>query len=148
MTNGSGRSRIVAGTGDDADTLLTHAKMAVRANYSNPPAHGGEIVATVLADQELRAAWELEVAEMRGRINANRQAFVEALTTTSAQRDWTRLLEQRGMFSLLGLTTEQVRALRDDHAVYVVGAGRVNVAGITRANLGPACAAIAAVLQS
>ena len=140
-----GALTLIGATAGEAATLLTHAKAAVRANYSNPPAHGGEIVATVLADPELRARWEDEVAMMRDRINGNRRAFVESLTAAGVPGDHERLLRQRGMFSLLGLTTDQVRRLKEDHAVFVVGAGRVNVAGLTRANLEPVCRAIAAV---
>ncbi len=130
---------------DQAVTLLSHAKAAVRANYSNPPAHGGEVVATILADSDLRAQWVDEVTAMRSRISGNRRLFVDGLRAAGAP-DFSRLLDQKGMFSLLGLTSDQVRRLKEHHAVYVVGGGRVNVAGITRHNLGPACAAIAAVL--
>jgi aspartate/tyrosine/aromatic aminotransferase len=140
-----GALTLVGTTAEDAATLLTHAKATVRANYSNPPAHGGEIVATVLADPELRDRWEDEVAMMRDRINGNRRAFVEGLTAAGVPGDHERLLRQRGMFSLLGLAADQVRRLKEEHAVYVVGAGRVNVAGLTRANLEPVCRAIAAV---
>jgi aspartate/tyrosine/aromatic aminotransferase len=140
-----GALTLVGATGDEARTLLTHAKAVVRANYSNPPAHGGEIVATVLADPDLRARWEGEVATMRDRINGNRRAFVDGLTAAGAPGDHSRLLRQRGMFSLLGLTAEQVRRLKEEHALYVVGAGRVNVAGLTGANLEPVCRAIAVV---
>jgi aspartate/tyrosine/aromatic aminotransferase len=143
-----GALSIVGQTADEASTLLTHAKAAVRANYSNPPAHGGEIVATILSDPGLRLRWLGEVAGMRGRIHENRRAFVDGLRAAGAPGDHQRLLAQRGMFSLLGLSPDQVRRLRDEHAVYVVGAGRVNVAGLTQANLEPACRAIAAVLRA
>ena len=140
-----GALSIVAATKEDAATLLTHAKATVRANYSNPPAHGGEVVATILADPALKARWEAEVTAMRGRINGNRHAFVDGLAAAGAP-DFSRLLRQRGMFSLLGLSADQVKRLKEEFAVYVVGGGRVNVAGITQANLGPTCRAIAAVL--
>jgi aspartate/tyrosine/aromatic aminotransferase len=143
-----GALSIVTSTSAGAAIALTHAKAVIRANYSNPPAHGGEIVATILGDPELRARWEAEVTAMRERIAANRKAFVAGLSAAGAPGDWSGLLAQRGMFSLLGLTADQVRRLREDHAVYVVGAGRVNVAGITRTNLEPACQAIAAVLAA
>ncbi len=121
--------------------------MAVRANYSNPPAHGGEVVATVLLDPELRRAWVDEVAAMRERINGNRRRFVEGLSAAGVPGDLERFARQRGMFSLLGLTPEQVARLREEFHVYVVGRGRVNVAGLTDQNLEPACAAIAAVIR-
>jgi aspartate/tyrosine/aromatic aminotransferase len=140
-----GALSMVAATAADAATLLTHAKAAVRASYSNPPAHGGEIVATILADDVLRPRWMDEVRVMRERINGNRRAFVDGLERAGAP-DFSRLLRQRGMFSLLGLSADQVRRLKEDHAVYVVGGGRVNVAGLTSANLDAACRAITAVI--
>lgn len=136
---------VVGATPGETVALLSHAKAAVRANYSNPPAHGGEIVATVLSDAALRSRWEDEVRVMRERINGNRAAFVAGLSAAGVAGDHSRLLRQRGMFSLLGLSDEQVRRLREEHAVYVVGRGRVNVAGITRANLEGVCKAIRAV---
>jgi aspartate aminotransferase len=140
-----GALSLVAASRDEAVTLLSHARVAVRANYSSPPAHGGEVVATILADAALRARWVDEVTAMRTRISGNRRLFVDGLREAGAP-DFSRLLQQKGMFSLLGLSAEQVRRLKEDHAVYVVGGGRVNVAGITQRNLEPACRAIAAVL--
>ena len=125
--------------------LLSHAKAVIRANYSNPPAHGGEIVATVLADEELRARWVDEVGTMRDRINGNRAKFVAGLQAAGAPGNHESLMRQRGMFSLLPLGEERVARLRDEFGVYVVGKGRVNVAGLTEANLEPVCRAIAAV---
>jgi aspartate aminotransferase len=141
-----GALSVMAATPAETATLLTHAKAAVRANYSNPPAHGGEVVATILADAELRARWMDEVTGMRERIHGNRRAFVDGLAAAGAP-DFSRLMRQRGMFSLLGLSADQVKRLKDEFGVYVVGGGRVNVAGITQRNLGPACRAIAAVTQ-
>ena len=143
-----GALSIVAGSASEASVLLSHAKAVVRTNYSNPPAHGGEIVATILLDPPLRARWEAEVSAMRGRIQGNRRRFVEGLYAAGVPIDPAPLLRQRGMFSLLPMTVEQVARLQRDHGVYVVGKGRVNVAGLTNANIGPASAAIAAVLAS
>ena len=140
-----GALSIVGATAAEAAMLLSHAKAVARANYSTPPAHGGEVVATILSDAGLRARWMDEVTAMRDRINGNRRLFVDGLRDAGAP-DYSRLLQQKGMFSLLGLSADQVRRLKEDHAVYVVGGGRVNVAGITQRNLEPACRAIAAVL--
>ena len=140
-----GALSIVGATAAEAAMLLSHAKAVARANYSTPPAHGGEVVATILSDAGLRARWMDEVTAMRDRINGNRRLFVDGLHDAGAP-DYSRLLQQKGMFSLLGLSADQVRRLKEDHAVYVVGGGRVNVAGITQRNLEPACRAIAAVL--
>jgi aromatic-amino-acid transaminase len=102
-------------------------------------------VATVLADEALRTRWIGEVATMRGRINSNRARFVEGLQAAGATGNHAALMRQRGMFSLLPLGEERVSRLRAEFGVYVVGAGRVNVAGLTANNLEPVCRAIAAV---
>jgi aspartate aminotransferase len=136
---------IVAAEAAETASLLSHAKGVVRANYSNPPAHGGEIVATILGDDGLRTRWLDEVAFMRDRINGNRRAFVSGLQAAGAPGDHASLMRQRGMFSLLPLGVERVTRLRDEYAIYVVGTGRVNVAGLTDANVGPVCEALATV---
>ena len=94
-----------------------------RANYSNPPAHGGAIVATVLNDPELRRQWEAEVADMRDRINTMRHLFVETLQDKGVDRDFSFIARQRGMFSFSGLNADQVKALRERFAIYIVGLG-------------------------
>jgi len=142
-----GALSIIAADTAETSALLSHAKGVVRANYSTPPAHGGEIVGTVLADDGLRTRWLDEVAGMRGRINGNRQRFVAGLEDVRAPGDHAGLLRQRGMFSLLPLGPERVARLRDEFAIYAVGSGRINVAGLTEANLGPVCRALAAVLS-
>ena len=140
-----GALSIVGADAHETATLLSHAKAVIRSNYSNPPAHGGEIVATVLADPALRGQWVDEVGMMRGRINGNRGKFVAGLEAAGAPGNHEALMRQRGMFSLLPLGEERVARLRDEYGVYVVGKGRVNVAGLTADNLGPVCEAIAAV---
>jgi aspartate/tyrosine/aromatic aminotransferase len=142
-----GALSIVGADARESEVLMSHAKAVVRTLYSNPPAHGGEVVATVLLDAGLRARWEGEVAGMRDRINGNRRRFVEGLRTAGVPFDPEPLLRQRGMFSLLDMTADQVGRLREERAIYLVGAGRVNVAGLTDANLEPVCAAIAAEMR-
>ena len=139
---------VVARTATDAEAVQTHVKAAVRTNYSNPPAHGADVVRTILADADLRARWEVELAGMRSRIKDNRAALVAALEARAIPGDWTGIASQRGMFALLGLTTHQVARLRDAHAVYVVGHGRINVAGFTPANLDLFADALAAVIAA
>jgi aspartate/tyrosine/aromatic aminotransferase len=129
-------------------TVLSQLKAAVRANYSNPPMHGGAIVATVLADNELSTLWENDVAQMRDRIHRMRSLFVETLRQLGVKQDFSFLKQQRGMFSFSGLTPMHVDELRTKYAIYIVGSGRINVAGMTEANMQPLCQAIAAVLQS
>jgi aspartate aminotransferase len=137
---------VIARSAVDANAVQSHVKVAIRTNYSNPPAHGADIVRTILSDPELRARWQLELARMRDRIKGNRGALVRAFDARAIPGDWTGIATQRGMFALLGLTTHQVARLRDDHGVYVVGHGRINVAGFTPANLDPFADALAAVL--
>ena len=135
--------------GDSADTAaraLSQMEKAVRTNYSNPPAHGGLVVSTILNDAELRALWESELVEMCGRINGMRQLFVETLKAKGVDRDFSFITRQKGMFSFSGLTKDQVTALREKDALYIVGSGRINVAGMTPSNMDRICSAIAAVL--
>jgi aspartate/tyrosine/aromatic aminotransferase len=139
---------VIAGSSEDAAAVQSNVKAAIRTNYSNPPAHGADIVQTILLDPELRGRWETELAGMRDRINANRVALVETFADRGVPGDWSAIAGQRGMFALLGMTTEQVTQLREEHAVYVVGRGRINVAGFTDANRVPFADALRAVLTS
>lgn len=143
-----GALTIVASSAAAAEAALSHVKRSIRANYSNPPAHGGAIVTTVLNDPALRAEWEAEVQTMRERINTMRQLFVATLAAKGIDRDFSFIAQQRGMFSFSGLTKEQVDMLRQNYAIYIVGSGRINVAGMTEANMDPLCEAIAAVLKA
>lgn len=143
-----GAMLVVARSAEDAAAIQSHVKVAIRVNYSNPPAHGADIVRTILSDPELRLRWEEELAGMRNRIKDNRRAMVAALEARAIPGDWGGIATQRGMFALLGLSADQVARLRDEHAVYVVGKGRINVAGFTPANLDPFADALAAVIPS
>ena len=130
-----------------AEITLSHIKRVIRANYSNPPSHGAAIVATVLTDAELRTIWEGEVQEMRDRINTMRHLFVETLHEKGVTQDFSFIANQRGMFSFSGLTPDQVKALRERYAIYIVGSGRISVAGMTEGNMEYLCSAIADVLN-
>ena len=142
-----GALTLVAASSEAAEAAHSHLKICVRTNYSNPPAHGGQIVAEILGDPELRRRWEAELADMRNRINDMRHLFVETLDEQGAERDFSFIAHQRGMFSYSGLTPPQVQALRERHSIYIVGSGRINVAGMTEANMEYLCAAIADVLK-
>jgi aspartate/tyrosine/aromatic aminotransferase len=142
-----GALTIVAADPARAAAALSHLKIAIRSNYSNPPAHGGDIVETILTDAALRAAWEVDLAVMRNRILGNRAALVGALDAADVPGNWDPIRHQRGMFALLGLSAGQVANLRDDFGVYVVGRGRINVAGLTPANLPRVVAAVKAVIE-
>ncbi len=130
-----GALQIVTGSEDETKRVVSQLKIAVRTNYSNPPAHGGVIVETVLGDAELRARWIEEVAAMRTRIHQVREQFVDSLAAAGVSRDFSFLKDQMGMFSFTGLTKEQAITLREEHSIYIVDSGRINVAGITSQNL-------------
>lgn len=142
-----GALTIVAGNRAAAEAALSHARVCVRVNYSNPPQHGASVVATVLGDPQLRAQWLQELAEMRQRIHAMRMLFVRTMQTKTSKRDFAFLTRQRGMFSYSGLTPVQVDELRTKYAIYVVQqGGRINVAGMTEGNMDRLCESIATVL--
>ena len=141
-----GALTVVAGDADAAEKAFSHVKSCIRSNYSNPPAHGGAVVTKILATPELRALWEQEVTDMRDHINGLRRAFVAELQRQGVQRDFTFITRQKGMFSFSGLSKEQVDRLRDEFGVYIVGNGRISVAGMNSRNIAPLCAAIAKVL--
>ena len=136
----------VAETPDAARAVLSQIKRAVRCNYSNPPYHGGAVVSRVLGDRVLRKQWIEELAVMRERIHEIRAAFSAKLNEIQQQRDFSFINRQRGMFSFSGLTSDQVKRLRDEHSIYLVGDGRMNVAGMNRDNVEKVCQAVAAVL--
>ena len=142
-----GALTIVTGNRDSAAAALSHAKVCVRVNYSNPPQHGASIVATVLADDTLRAQWMEELDAMRDRIHSMRTLFVKTMQAKTAKRDFAFIARQRGMFSFSGLTPIQVDELRTKHSIYIVTqGGRINVAGMTEANMDRLCDAMASVL--
>ena len=141
-----GALTVVEDTADAAERAFSHMQAAIRAIYSSPPSHGGAIVATILGDATLRAEWVSELADMRQRIRAMREAFVQGMADRQSNVDFGFINHQKGMFSFSGLTETQVLKLRADDHIYIVGSGRINVAGITPANLDPLCDAIARVL--
>ncbi len=142
-----GALTLVAGSADSAQQALTQVRVGIRTNYSNPPIHGGALVAAVLSDPKLRQQWDREVAAMRSRIHEMRKLFVETMKAKAPKHDFSFIARQRGMFSFSGLSNLQVDELRTKHAVYVVGnGGRINVAGMTANNMQALCDAIAAVL--
>ncbi len=143
-----GAMLVIARSAADANAVQSHVKAAIRVNYSNPPAHGADIVRTILGDPELRPQWEVELAAMRARIKDNRRALVAALEERRIPGDWGGIATQRGMFALLGLSAHQVAQLKDEHGVYVVGKGRINVAGFTPDNLGTFADALGAVIAA
>lgn len=142
-----GALTVVAADAGRAASALSHLKVAIRANYSNPPAHGADVVETILTDAALRSQWEEDLAVMRNRILGNRTSLVEALVAAGVPGKWEPIRHQRGMFALIGLSAGQVARLRDEFGVYVVGRGRINVAGLTPANLPHVVEALDAVIE-
>ena len=118
----------------------------MRANYSNPPVHGGKIVATVLQSAELRALWDRELAAMRDRIKAMRKLLVDKLHARIPGTDFSFMLRQRGMFSYSGLTKPQVEELRAKHSVYAIDTGRICVAALNERNVDRVAEAVAQVM--
>ncbi len=141
-----GAITVVSESREKSDVNFSQLKIAIRSNYSNPPAHGAKIVQTVLSNPELRAEWENEVAEMRSRIKTMRNMMVQKLQDLGVNQDFSFINRQNGMFSFSGLNKEQVARLKSEFGVYIVGSGRINVAGITTSNIDALCSAIAKVL--
>ncbi|MBL8482886.1 MAG: aspartate/tyrosine/aromatic aminotransferase [Rhodocyclaceae bacterium] len=141
-----GALSIVTSAKEEAQRVLSQVKRVVRTNYSNPPTHGGAIVAAVLSDAALRKQWEDELAGMRTRIRAMREGLVERLAAQQAKQDFSFVTRQRGMFSYTGLSAEQVERLRSEFGIYAVGTGRICVAALNTRNLDYVATAIAAVL--
>jgi aromatic-amino-acid transaminase len=131
---------------EEADRVLSQLKIAIRTNYSNPPTHGGAVVAAVLNNPELRALWEKELGEMRVRIKAMRQKLVEGLKAAGIEQDMSFITTQIGMFSYSGLTKDQMVRLRSEFGVYGTDTGRMCVAALNSKNIDYVCKAIAAVL--
>lgn len=142
----TGALTVVGDSAEQAETVMSQVKLRIRYNYSNPPSHGGQIVATVLSDKELKAKWIEEVTTMRQRINDMRHLFVKTLKDKGVEQDFSSIIDQRGMFSFSGLTKDQVLQLREKYAIYIVDSGRINVAGMTADNMDKLCEAVKAVL--
>lgn len=141
-----GALSVVCPDAAQAACVLGQLKFTVRRNYSNPPLHAGQLVATVLGTPELRVQWAAEVDAMRARILAMRQRLHDVLKAKLPGRDFGYFLSQRGMFSYTGLTPAQVDRLREEFGVYLVRSGRMCVAGLNERNVERTAAAMAAVL--
>jgi len=131
---------------DEAGRVLSQLKIMIRTNYSNPPTHGAQVVATVLNTPELRALWEKELGDMRLRIKQMRLALVEKLKAAGVKQDMSFITQQIGMFSYSGMTKAQMERLRNEFGVYGVDSGRICVAALNSKNIGYVCESIAKVL--
>lgn len=142
-----GALTILCETAEQAEATFTQIKRCIRTNYSNPPSHGSAVVAEILNDPELFALWESEVKAMRTRIHEMRSLFVNTLRIKGVSQDFSFISKQQGMFSFSGLSPDQVAQLRKEFGIYIVGSGRISVAGMTHDNMEPLCDAIAAILK-
>ncbi|MGJ7564005.1 amino acid aminotransferase [Variovorax sp. GB1R11] len=131
---------------EEAGRVLSQLKIAIRTNYSNPPIHGGAVVAAVLGTPELRALWEKELGEMRVRIKAMRQKLVDGLKAAGVKEDMSFITTQIGMFSYSGLSKDQMVRLRNEFGVYGTDTGRMCVAALNSKNIEHVCASIAKVI--
>ncbi|MDO8439631.1 MAG: amino acid aminotransferase [Polaromonas sp.] len=131
---------------EEAARVLSQLKIAIRTNYSNPPIHGGAVVAAVLTNPELRALWEKELGEMRARIKQMRTLLVEKLKAAGVKQDMSFITTQIGMFSYSGLSKDQMVRLRNEFGVYGTDTGRMCVAALNSQNIDHVCASIAKVL--
>ena len=143
-----GALSIVTASKEEAGRVMSQVKRVIRTNYSNPPTHGGALVAGVLASAELRAQWEAELAGMRDRIRAMRTGLVDKLAARNIDQDFSFVIKQRGMFSYTGLTAAQVERMKDEFGIYAVGTGRICLAALNTTNLDFVADAIAAVIKA
>ena len=141
-----GALSVVANDKDEAARVLSQLKIVIRTNYSNPPTHGGAVVAAVLNNPELRALWEKELGEMRVRIKEMRQKLVDGLKAAGVKQDMGFITTQIGMFSYSGLSKDQMVRLRNEFGVYGTDTGRMCVAALNSKNIDYVCQAIAKVI--
>lgn len=141
-----GALSVVANDKEEAARVLSQLKIVIRTNYSNPPTHGGAIVAAVLNNPELRALWEKELGEMRVRIKEMRQKLVDGLKAAGVTQDMSFITTQIGMFSYSGLSKDQMVRLRSEFGVYGTDTGRMCVAALNSKNIEHVCKSIAAVI--
>ncbi|MBT5388031.1 MAG: aspartate/tyrosine/aromatic aminotransferase [Porticoccaceae bacterium] len=143
----TGSITFIAESAEQVEVVASQAMAVARQTYSMPPAHGALLVSLILGDQELRAAWQTELDEVRHRIQSMRGLLAEGIQNNAAGQDFSHIVRQKGMFSFLGLKPEQLDALREDYGIYIVSSSRVNLAGINSSNIGYLCDSILAVLD-
>lgn len=141
-----GALTLVSSSAEESSRVLSQLKRVIRTNYSTPPTHGAKVVAEILNTPELYTLWETELGEMRNRIRTMRSQLTQKLQEKGASKDFSFVLDQRGMFSYSGLTVAQVDRLRDEYGIYAVSTGRICVATLNSGNIDYVTDAIAAVL--
>ncbi len=141
-----GTISVLCGDASAVKVLASNASNYVRTLYSMPPDHGAAVVSIILDDPGLKAEWLGEVADMRERVNEMSELFSGKLAERAPDHDFSHLVRTRGMFCFLGISAEQVGRLKKDFGVYMVDSSRINVAGITPANVDYLADSIAAIL--
>ncbi|MBU0946470.1 MAG: aspartate/tyrosine/aromatic aminotransferase [Proteobacteria bacterium] len=144
----AGAMTVIVPSEAEAGVAMSHLKTVVRTNYSNPPAHGGLVAAMILNTPDLHAMWLQELVDMRNRIVNMRKALVNGLAQQGVEGDFSYIERQRGMFSFSGWSEEVVNRLRANKGIYMVGGGRINLAGLTTSNIEYVCAAVAEAMKS
>ncbi|RQP24710.1 amino acid aminotransferase [Piscinibacter terrae] len=140
-----GALSVACASKEEADRVLSQLKRVIRTNYSNPPTHGAQVVATVLTTPALRQMWEDELAGMRVRIKEMRVALQAKLQAAGVKQDMSFITQQKGMFSYSGLNKDQMQRLRDEFGIYGVDSGRICVAALNSKNIDAVVSAIAKV---
>lgn len=143
-----GALTIVTASKDESARVMSQVKRVIRTNYSNPPIHGGALVAGVLTSPELRQMWETELAGMRDRIRGMRTSLVDAIKAHGVAQDFSFIVQQRGMFSYTGLTAAQVERMKEEFGIYAVSTGRICLAALNSKNVDYVAKAIATVINS
>jgi aspartate aminotransferase/aromatic-amino-acid transaminase len=144
----TGALTVICPSSDEAAVAMSHIKTVVRTNYSNPPAHGGLVATIILEDPQLYQQWLTELADMRDRIKNMRRSLVQGLAESGVEGDFSFIEQQRGMFSFSGLSDDVVKWLRAEKGIYMVGGGRINLAGLTSDNIDYVCRSIAEAVKS
>lgn len=142
-----GAAIVVARDAEQAEVTNSQLLNIVRGSYSQPPDHGAEIIRTILVDAELRAEWETELNQMRGRMIGLREKLSEAIRQRSNSTDFDFIAAHRGMFSLLGMETSVVDHLKSAAGIYMTGDSRINVAGIPENRVGDLAEAMLAAIK-
>ena len=141
----AGALSIITASKEESARVMSQVKRVIRTNYSNPPIHGGALVAGVLASPELRQMWETELAGMRDRIRGMRTTLVDAIKAQGVAQDFSFIVQQRGMFSYTGLTAAQVERMKEEFGIYAVSTGRICLAALNSKNVDYVAKAIATV---
>jgi aspartate aminotransferase len=144
----TGSTTFICNSAEQAPIVLSQAMAVARQTYSMPPAHGALLVSMILGDEDLRADWMDEVNEVRQRIQKMRNLLTDSIQNNAAGMDFSHIVQQKGMFSFLGITPDQLTSLRNDFGIYIVSSTRINLAGINSSNIAYLSESILKVLAS